>query len=232
MLFLAGTSGFSYPEWRGKFYEAGLPEAKMLAAYATKLPTVEINNTFYRMPKPSLFEGWAKSTPASFAFAVKAPRSITHIARLKGVEPSVATLFAAASKLGDKLGPVLFQLPPFLKKDVELLRAFAPCLPKGARVALEFRHASWFDDDVYEALADFDIALVGSEVEEGEGTSAPFVRTADFTYVRLRLEAYTEEGLGAAYEKIRGLGVERAYVYMKHEVLGPEYARTLLGMAR
>jgi uncharacterized protein YecE (DUF72 family) len=231
MLFLAGTSGFSYPEWRGKFYEAGLAESKMLAAYAAKLPTVEINNTFYRMPKPSLFEGWANNTPETFAFAIKAPRRITHIARLREVEAPVAALFDAAGRLGGKLGPVLFQLPPFLRKDVPLLQAFAACLPKPSRVALEFRHASWFDDDVYQALADAGIALCGSEVEEGDGVSAPFVRTADFGYFRLRLESYTDEGLKSAFDRIAGLGVERAYVYMKHEVLGPEYALALIGLA-
>ena len=231
MRLFAGTSGFSYPEWRGTFYEAGLPAARMLSAYAEKLSTVEINNTFYRMPKESLLSGWAEQTPKTFSFALKAPRRITHIGKLKDTEGPIANLFELAQVMGERLGPVLFQLPPFLRKDVGLLTAFCASLPKGARATLEFRHASWFCDEVYAALASAGVALCACEVDPDEGTGAPFVRTAPFTYVRLRKALYDAASLGAVLEQIRGLGVEQAFVYFKHEVLGPKYALELRALS-
>jgi uncharacterized protein YecE (DUF72 family) len=228
MLLLAGTSGFSYPEWRGSFYEAGLPEARMLSAYAEKLPTVEINNTFYRMPKASVFEGWASRTPDGFTFAIKAPRRITHMAKLKDVAESLATLFEGARTLGGKLGPLLFQLPPFLRKDSALLADFCAALPRDVRVALEFRHASWFCDEVYAVLSASNVALCACEVDPDEGSGAPFVRTASFSYVRLRKALYDAALLADVSSRIRELGVEQAFVYFKHEVLGPKYALELL----
>jgi uncharacterized protein YecE (DUF72 family) len=231
MLLRTGTSGFSYKEWRGTFYEEGLPESKMLAAYSARLPTVEINNTFYRMPKASMLGGWAETTGPDFTFALKAPRRITHVARLRGVQDQLRELFTAAEALGPKLGPVLFQLPPFLRKDVALISDFAAMLPKSVSPVLEFRHESWFCDEVYAALSTAGIALCASEVDEGEGTSAPFVKTAPFIYVRLRRETYSEPELDRALEAIRALGVERAYVYFKHEVLGPAYALALQARA-
>lgn len=231
MLLFAGTSGFSYPEWRGTFYEAGLPAARMLSAYAEKLTTVEINNTFYRMPQPSLLTGWAAQTPASFSFALKAPRRITHIAKLKGTEATVATLFELGALMGERLGPVLFQLPPTLRKDMGLITAFCASLPKGARATLEFRHPSWFSDDVYGALSDAGVALCACEVDADEGTGAPFVRTAPFTYVRLRKALYDKASLAVVLEQLRALGVEQAFVYFKHEVLGPKYALELRALS-
>ncbi len=231
MILRTGTSGFSYKEWRGTFYEPDLPEARMLSAYSTRLPTVEINNTFYRMPQPTMLANWAKNTGAAFTFAIKAPRRITHIARLRNVETALRELFAATSALGEKLGPVLFQLPPFLRKDVQLLKDFAPLLPAGVEAALEFRHESWFCDDVYAALSDAGIALCASEVDADEGSGAPFVKTAPFSYVRLRRQSYSEPELERAFGAIDALGVERAYVYFKHEVLGPSYALALQARA-
>lgn len=227
MHLLAGTSGFSYPGWRGTFYEDGLPESRMLAAYSAKLPTVEINNTFYRMPKARLLSGWADKTPSDFSFALKAPRRITHIAKLKDTEELVGTLFQLAEGLGSKQGPVLFQAPPFLRMDAGLLTAFCAALPKGARAALEFRHASWFCDEVYSVLSDAQVALCACEVDPEEGTGAPFVRTAPFSYVRLRRAVYESAELDAVLARIQALGVEQAFVYFKHEVLGPKYALEL-----
>jgi uncharacterized protein YecE (DUF72 family) len=232
MLLLAGTSGFSYTEWRGSFYDEGLPEARMLEAYSQKLETVEINNTFYRMPQASVLAGWAQRTPGTFAFALKAPRRITHSAKLKDTEEAVATLFQLAENLGTKLGPVLFQLPPFLRKDSALLAAFCASLPKSARVALEFRHESWFCDEVYAVLAAANVALCACEVDPDEGSGAPFIRTAPFTYVRLRRALYDSAALDAALARITGLGVEQAFVYFKHEVLGPKYALELRARSR
>lgn len=231
MLLFAGTSGFSYPEWRGTFYDAGLPAARMLTAYAEKLSTVEINNTFYRMPQAGLLSGWAAQTPDSFTFALKAPRRITHISKLKGTEATVTTLFELGALMGKRLGPVLFQLPPTLRKDVGLITAFCASLPKGARATLEFRHPSWFSDDVYSALSDAGVALCACEVDPDEGSGAPFVRTAPFTYVRLRKALYDTASLGAVLERIRELGVEQAFVYFKHEVLGPKYALELRALS-
>lgn len=231
MRLLAGTSGFSYPEWRGSFYDEGLPPKRMLAAYAAKLSTVEINNTFYRMPKASLLTGWAEQTPKTFSFALKAPRRITHIGKLKDTEAAVATLFELAAPMGEQLGPILFQLPPFLRKDVGLLSAFCASLPTGMRATLEFRHSSWFCDEVYAALSVANVALCACEVDPEEGTGAPFVRTAPFTYVRLRRALYDSASLSAVLAQIRGLEVERAFVYFKHEVLGPKYALELKALA-
>jgi uncharacterized protein YecE (DUF72 family) len=232
MFLCAGTSGFSYPSWKGVFYEKSLPEARMLEAYAQKLPSVEINNTFYRLPKPSLLEGWAGRVPATFSFAIKAPRRITHSAKLKNVEAPFQELLAAVRMLEGKLGPILFQLPPILKKDTALLADFCQTLPKDIRAAFEFRHASWFSDDTYAVLSDCGAALTAAEVDPDEGTGAPYVRTADFTYVRLRRASYEPAELERALMQIERLDVERAYVYMKHEVLGPSYAMTLLSRAR
>jgi uncharacterized protein YecE (DUF72 family) len=230
MQLLAGTSGFSYTEWRGTFYDERLPEAKMLEAYSQKLPTVEINNTFYRTPQPSLFENWRGKVGDGFTFALKAPRRITHISKLKNVAEPVKYLVDAARSLGNKLGPTLFQLPPTFRKDVALLSDLCAVWPKELRAALEFRHASWFSDDVYAVLEGAGMALCGSEVDDDEGPSSPFVRTAAFTYARLRRMEYTPELLQAALKKIEALGVDRAYVYFKHEVKGPAYAQEFIAM--
>ncbi|MGC4093932.1 MAG: DUF72 domain-containing protein [Polyangiaceae bacterium] len=228
---MAGTSGFSYKEWRGTFYEERLPEAKMLEAYATKLPTVEINNTFYRMPKAALFEGWRDKTPAGFTFALKAPRRITHISKLKNAAEQVPYLVEVARVLGDKLGPTLFQLPPTFRKDTALLSELCSVWPRDLRAALEFRHSSWFSDDVYAVLEAAGVALCAAEVDPDEGEDSPYVRTAPFTYVRLRRAEYSNDGLGAALDKIRALKVDSAFVYLKHEVKGPAYAQQLLRLA-
>src|SRR5262252_7933757 len=183
MRVLAGTSGFSYKEWKGSFYPEDLPAAGMLAYYAERLPAVEINNTFYRMPKPALLEGWSAEVPEEFRFILKASQRITHFKRLKDAGSEVEYFFGVASTLGDRLGPALFQLPPNLKKDLPRLQAFLSILPAGRRAAFEFRHASWFEDDVFEALRAASAALCIAEDEE---LATPLVPTAGWGYLRLR----------------------------------------------
>ena len=161
----AGASGFSYKPWKGPFYPEGLPDAEMLGYYAARLPAVEINNTFYRLPKAKMLEDWAAQTPDGFRFVLKASRRITHMQRLKDVGELLGYLFETAGVLGPKLGPLLFQLPPHLKKDLDRLRTFLELVPADRRVALEFRNASWFEDDVFEALRAHDAALCVAETE-------------------------------------------------------------------
>jgi uncharacterized protein YecE (DUF72 family) len=227
MEIFAGTSGFSYAEWCGRFYPVALPGAQMLNYYGQRLPTVEINNTFYRMPKQEMVAAWGEEVPDSFRFAIKATRRITHQQKLADVGAEVAHLFDVIGVLGEKLGPVLFQLPPFLKKDLGLLTAFLSILPQGKRAALEFRHPSWFTDDVYAALAGRNVALVGGDLEEAE-KSPPLVATADFGYLRLRRLDYDPSGLAEWGSRIREQSWKSAYVYLKHEVLGPMFAEALL----
>ena len=162
----AGASGFSYKAWKGPFYPEKIADADMLGFYARQLPCVEINNTFYRMPKSSVMATWAENTPRGFRFAIKASRRITHMKRLKEPEEPLAYLYKALEELGPKAGPVLYQLPPNFKKDLERLTGFLAHLPKGARAAFEFRHESWFDDEVYEALKKAKVALVVAETND------------------------------------------------------------------
>jgi uncharacterized protein YecE (DUF72 family) len=220
-----GTSGFSYAEWKGSFYPEDLPDAQMLTSYASRLPTVEINNTFYRMPQPPLLEAWNEKVSGDFRFALKAPRSITHISRLKDAGDGTAHFLNVAATLGPRLGPILFQLPPFLRKDAPVLRDFLSLLPSGVQAAFEFRHPSWFDDEVSTLLADKGAALVAGDPDEGD--ALPLVPTASFGYLRLRAASYDLAGLEAWHERISAQPWQRAYVYLKHEVLGPAYAQGL-----
>jgi uncharacterized protein YecE (DUF72 family) len=226
MRVLCGTSGFSYTEWRGTFYPPELAAGEMLAFYSSRLGTVEINNTFYQTPKAELLERWASAVSPTFRFALKASRRISHVRRLKGASEEVGYFFHAAEALGDKLGPVLFQLPPFARKDAGVLRDFLAMLPKPARAAFEFRHPSWFDDEVYTILSDYGAALCGGDSDEGD-RSPPFVPTAKFGYLRLRAPSYDDDGLRVWAERILAQPFEEAYVYLKHEVLGPSYAAFL-----
>jgi uncharacterized protein YecE (DUF72 family) len=214
-----GTSGFSYPAWRGSFYPAKLPPAKMLAYYAERLTTVEINNTFYRMLKPEMLAGWAATTPAGFRFAPKAPQQITHRQKLAGSADTVAYLLKALASFGDKLGPVLFQLPPFFRKDLPRLVDFLALVPRDIRAAFEFRHASWLDDAVYDALRAHGAALCVADVED---FATPLVATASWGYLRLRRADYDEPALAAWAEKLAGMtsAWAAAFVYFKHEDAG------------
>jgi len=213
----AGTSGFSYKEWKGTFYPEDLAPAGMLRYYAERLPAVEINNTFYRMPKPALLETWAAEVPADFRFVLKASQRITHHKRLKEAGEEVAYFFRVAATLGERLGPALFQLPPNLKKDLPRLEAFLGFLPEDVRAAFEFRHASWFEEDVYGALRSRGAALC---IAEDEDLATPFVATADWGYLRLRRQDYGEADVAAWAERVRGQSWGDAYVFFKHEDAG------------
>ena len=224
----AGASGYSYKEWKGDFYPEDIKPNAMLAYYAERLPTVEINNTFYRMPKKDVLENWASSTPKDFRFAIKASRRITHMARLKADEAddSVAYLYQNLAALGAGRGPVLFQLPPFLKKDLPRLTEFLGLLPKEHRAAFEFRNESWFSDDVYDALEKAGAALCLSEREDNE--PPPLVETAPWGYVRLRLETYSDADLKQWADRLAATAWRETYAYFMHEPTAPGYAQTLM----
>ena len=228
---LAGASGYAFKEWCGSFYPDKIKSEDMLAWYAERLPTVEINNTFYRMPKPAVLENWARSTPAQFRFAIKASRRITHDARIKAdATDSVAYLYRMLASLGDKLGAVLFQLPPNLKKDLPRLEAFLAMLPQNHRAAIEFRNDSWFDDEVYALLRAAGATLVLSEREDN--APPPLVETAPWGYLRLRLENYGAEDLQRWADRIAATAWGETYAYFMHEPTAPGYARALLDCAR
>jgi len=227
----AGASGFSFKEWKGSFYPRDLKADAMLAWYAERLPTVEINNTFYRMPTTDLLQSWLRTVPAHFRFAIKASRRITHFAKLRpeGAADSVQFLYATLAALDAKRGPVLFQCPPFLKKDVALLESFLQLLPAGHRAAFEFRNESWFADDVYEALRGAGAVLCVSEREDN--APPPLVETAAWGYLRLRLEMYSEQDLQQWARRLAATGWREAFVYFMHEPTAPAYAQALMAAA-
>jgi uncharacterized protein YecE (DUF72 family) len=228
---LAGASGYSFKEWKGPFYPEAMKPDGMLAFYAERLPTVEINNTFYQMPKAAVLENWARSTPEGFRFAIKASRRITHMSRLKAdsAADSVAFLYRTLASLGPKRGPVLFQLPPFLKKDAARLGEFLDLLPAGHAAAFEFRNDSWFSDDVYALLNKAGASLCLSEREDN--APPPLVETAAWGYVRLRLETYSDADLEQWAARLQATGWKHIYVYFMHEPTAPAYAQTLMKFA-
>ncbi|HVF35781.1 MAG TPA: DUF72 domain-containing protein [Candidatus Saccharimonadia bacterium] len=227
----AGASGYAYKEWKGDFYPAAMKPDAMLAWYGERLPTVEINNTFYRLPKAAVLECWARETPAHFRFALKASRRITHLGRLDAekVADPLAFLYRTLAALGPKRSCVLFQLPPFLKKDLPRLDAFLALLPEGHRAVFEFRHESWFDDTVYVSLRRAGATLCLSEREDA--SPPPLVETAPVGYIRLRLEHYDEADLARWVERIAATTWHEAYVYFMHEPTAPGYAATLMQLA-
>jgi len=226
MQLLAGTSGYSYKEWLGHFYPEKLPATEMLRYYAERFATVEINNTFYRMPAESMLAQWSQQVPEHFTFTLKAPRRITHDNRLRDTESNVAEFLRRADALGDKLGVLLFQLPPYLKKDLPRLEAFLALLPPGKRVAFEFRNATWHDDEVYVSLRSRAAILCVTDNDEGD---TPFVVTSDCGYVRLRRTFYNDDELRAWAERIAAQAVTKTYVYFMHEdeALGTRFAKRL-----
>ena len=226
-----GTSGFSYKEWKGPFYPEDLPDRQMLHYYADRLTTVEINNTFYRMPKVSMLEGWASKVPEDFVFVLKASRKITHQGRLKDVGDSVAYLWDTAAALGAHLGPILFQLPPYLRKDLDRLCAFVEALPEGLRAAFEFRHESWFEDDTYECLKRAGQALCLADMAEGE--TPALIATTDWGYLRLRRESYSDQDLSNWCARLEAQHWDEAFVFFKHEDEGaaPRLALRLAELA-
>jgi uncharacterized protein YecE (DUF72 family) len=218
MEILVGTSGYSYKEWKGSFYPEKLADKQMLRYYGEQFNTVEINNTFYRMPKAAVLENWAAEVPEEFRFVLKASQRITHVQRLKECDSSVSYLLETAGALKERLGALLFQLPPNLKKDVARLRAFLALVPSVRRAALEFRHESWFDDEVYQVLRDHNVALCIAESDEE--LKVPFVATADWGYLRLRRAEYTDEDLRDWARRVQEQDWRDVFVFFKHEEEG------------
>jgi uncharacterized protein YecE (DUF72 family) len=227
-IFHIGTSGYSYKEWKGSFYPKDLAAKRMLHYYGQRFRTVEMNNTFYRLPNASVAGAWAAEVPADFQFVLKAPQRITHVQRLQKTAESVAALLEISKALKGKSGPLLFQLPPNFKKDVPRLREFLTLLPSRERVAFEFRHASWLDQDVFDLLRDHQAALCVAESENG--VDAPLLRTADWAYLRLRLEDYSDPYLKAWVERARQHKWREVFVFFKHEDegKGPHFAERLM----
>jgi uncharacterized protein YecE (DUF72 family) len=212
---LAGTSGYAFKEWKGAFYPADLGDDAWLGFYAGKFPTVEINNTFYRLPKQQVLHDWASQVPEQFTFAIKASMRITHHARLKPeCAGALDFLLQNTSVLGDRMGPVLFQLPPNMQKDVQRLRGFLGLLPPGRRFTIEFRHESWFDDEVLAALREHDVALCVGEQEE---FACPVHSTASWGYLRLHRLDYDAAALGKWAQCVAAQAWSDAYVYFKHD---------------
>ena len=209
-----GTSGFSYKEWKGKFYPEDLPAAEWLRFYAGRFRTVEINNTFYRMPKKEVLAGWAAQVPDGFRFVVKASQRITHFKRLKDVEPETAFLFDNLRAMGGRLGPVLVQLPPNLPKDTVRLDAFLAAVPEGLALAFEFRNPSWHSPEVLDRLRARNFALAAADTDEFP--DPPLVPTATWGYLRLRRLDYGDESLRSWAQRVASAW-ERAYVFFKHE---------------
>ncbi len=223
-----GTSGYTYPEWRGSFYPVKLPAAKMLPFYAERFTTVEINYTFYRMPTAKALAGWAGLTPPGFVFVLKAPRRITHERRLVDVDEPLRYFQETARTLGPRLGPLFFQFPPTFRKDTARLGDLLAMLPREERHAFEFRHPSWFDDDVYALLCAWNAALCVADTEKG---TTPLVATADFGYFRLRDADYGDQELHEWADRARNARWRDAFVFFKHEEsgAGPALAARLLG---
>ncbi|MEZ4312544.1 MAG: DUF72 domain-containing protein [Polyangiaceae bacterium] len=212
-----GTSGFSYPEWKGSFYPEDLPAKKMFGFYAGRFSTVEINATFYRMPTDKLIDGWVAAAPEGFRYTLKAPKTITYIKQLKECEQPVSFFLGRAERLGAHRAALLFHCPPYLKKDVPLLVEFLKMIPREMRAAFEFRSSTWHDDGVYTALADAGAALC---ISDSEKLTTPLVATTDWGYLRLRDEGYSRDDLARWHAQITAQKWREAFVYFKHEDAG------------
>ncbi|MDQ2977135.1 MAG: DUF72 domain-containing protein [Acidobacteriota bacterium] len=226
-----GTSGYSYKEWKGTFYPEKIPAKDMLRFYSERLSTVEINATFYRMPQPSMLETWKEQVPPTFRFSLKAPQRITHFKRLKETEDETKYFLETVSLLAGNLGVVLFQLPPNFKKDLPRLQAFVNQLPQQPRAAFEFRHPTWFDDDVLEVLRSRNHALCVSDTDDMPTTHID--KTADWGYLRLRRVNYPEENLAEWVKRIRDQNWNETFLFFKHEDAGtgPRLAAQFLKLA-
>lgn len=229
MRYRIGTSGYNYPEWRGSFYPEKFPTGRMLAFYAERFNSVEVNYTFYRVPTVALLEGWARGTPDGFTFTLKAPRRITHDSKLRHVETLTQGFCKTAMALAEKLGILLFQLPPTFKRDDGVLESFLESIPEGTRAAFEFRHPSWLDDAVFEMLHRRNLALC---IADSEKLSTPVRATADYSYFRLRDEGYQAADIERWAGIVRQQPGSDVHVYFKHEEQGkgPEFARLLMSL--
>ena len=231
MILHVGTSGYSYKEWKGSFYPEKLPAKDMLAYYASRLAAVELNNTFYRLPQKSMVENWKEQVPENFRFSIKASQRITHFKRLKEVEDETKYLLDTVGVLADRLGVVLFQLPPNMKKDLPRLETFLGCLPATVKAAFEFRHQTWMEDDVLALLKSKNHALCISDTDDLPVTHID--RTADWGYLRLRRVEYSESHLEDWLNRVRDQKWKEAFVFFKHEDegTGPRLAGQFLGLA-
>ena len=229
MQMFVGTSGYSYKQWKGNFYPEDLSDKEFLKFYGTKLNSVEINNTFYRLPNENVMRNWANQVPDEFAFSVKASQRITHMKRLKDVGDETEYLIRVARALGEKLGVLLFQLPPDMKKDSARLETFFKLLSGDVKVAFEFRHESWFDDETFNLLRANNSSLCIADVDD-EGLQVPFVSTADWGYLRLRRENYSPAELKKWFKKVSDQRWKIAFVFFKHEDegIGPKLATLFL----
>jgi uncharacterized protein YecE (DUF72 family) len=212
-----GTSGWSYPEWKGSFYPEDMKADAMLPFYASRFASVEVNNTFYRLPSREVMKAWGEQVPPGFSFVIKASQRITHNAKLgpNAADP-LAYLLDACGELGDRLGPILFQTPPWLKKDAALLRSFLALVPTGIKASFEFRNTTWFDEETYDALREKNAALVVADTGEEE-KDPPLLRTADWGYARLRRVEYPGDLLADWAKRLKEMGWERLWVFFKHE---------------
>ncbi len=227
-----GTSGYSYKEWKGNFYPEDLPAKEMLAYYSQRLPAVEINNTFYRLPQPSMIENWKEQVPKAFRFSIKASQRITHSRRINNVADETKYLLETVALLEERLGVVLFQLPPNMKKDTDRLRAFLDLLTDNTRSAFEFRHDTWFDAEVFELLSTKNCALVVSDTDEKPLTE--IISTAQWGYLRLRRTTYDENDLLEWMKRVQAQKWKDAFVFFKHEDegVGPKLAARFLELAK
>jgi len=231
MKLYVGTSGYSYKEWKGSFYPEKIPAAQMLSYYASRLPAVELNNTFYRMPQRSMVESWRAQVPENFRFSVKATQRITHFKRLKDAAAETNNMLEIVSALEDRLGVVLFQLPPNMKKDLERLEAFLQVLPASTPAAFEFRHPTWFEDDVIELLRRYQRTLCVADTDELPANHID--KTADWGYLRLRRVQYSEADLVEWIKRIRAQQWQTAFVFFKHEdeATGPKLAAQFIELS-
>ena len=231
MTLFVGTSGYSYKEWKGNFYPEKLPAKEMLSYYASRLPAVEINNTFYRLPQKSVLENWKEQVPAGFRFSVKASQRITHFKRLQEVEEETRYLIDTTTALENRLGPIPFQLPPNMKKDLSRLESFLAFLPELTKATFEFRHPTWFDDDVLELLSRKNHALCISDTDDLPVSHID--KTADWGYLRLRRVNYSEANLAEWFQRVSDQNWNEAFVFFKHEDegTGPRLAGQFLKLA-
>lgn len=232
MKLYVGTSGYSYKEWKGSFYPEKIRAAEMLSYYSSRLPAVELNNTFYRLPQRTMVESWRTQVPADFRFSVKASQRITHFKRLKDAGAETSYMLETVSALEDRLGVVLFQLPPNMKKDLDRLETFLKELPKDIPAAFEFRHPTWFDEDVLEILRSQNRALCVSDTDELP--TSRIDKTADWGYLRLRRVQYSETELAEWVKRIHAQDWKTAFVFFKHEdeATGPKLAAQFINLSK
>ncbi len=224
MKVLVGTSGYGYREWKGKFYPEKITPREMLRFYSDRFSTVEINNTFYRMPRESVLVSWTEQVPADFIFAIKAPQIITHLKMLRNISEETEYFFGALSALGRKLGPVLFQLPRSFRADRTVLEEFLQMIPGGMSCAFEFRSPSWIDSEILDLLRRRGFSLCVEDTDENPVVE--IIGTAQWGYLRLRRSTYTDVDLSRWVEKIHSQKWKKAFVFFKHEkeARGPEMA--------